>query len=54
MSETLAINDFLELLEVEAFDRDNIPHPILWDLGNFSRAYGHQLKDYLQNLVTLA
>lgn len=43
MSETLALN---ALLEVEVFDRDNLP------LDNLSK--DHPREDYLRGLATLA
>ncbi len=45
---TIAIKDTLEVLEVEAFDRENLP------LENLSHDHDRQLKDYLEGLTILA
>ncbi|ACK67621.1 NUDIX hydrolase [Rippkaea orientalis PCC 8801] len=45
---TLAIRDSLEVLAVEAFDKDHLP------LGNLSHDHDRQLVDYLQGLTVLA
>lgn len=44
----LAVQDTLEVLDVKAFDRDNLP------LGNLSHDHDRQLADYLQGLTVLA
>ncbi|MEA5509351.1 NUDIX hydrolase [Crocosphaera sp. UHCC 0190] len=44
----MAAIDKLEVLEVEAFSRDQLP------LGNLSHDHDRQLRDYLQGLTVLA
>lgn len=44
----LEVQDTLEVLDVKAFDRDNLP------LGNLSHDHDRQLADYLQGLTVLA
>ncbi len=44
----LKIEDTLEIMNIEAFSKDNLP------LGNLSHDHDRQLQDYLQGLTILA